>query len=45
MKGFGRVVVGSAFGGLLGAAAFLAVEAQSTKAMDTPAFPSFAHSA
>ena len=42
MEGLGRVVIGSAVGGLLGAAAFFAVEAQSTKAMDAPAFPSFA---
>ncbi len=42
MKGLGRVVVGSIASGLLGSSAFFAVEAQSTKAMNAPAFPSFA---
>jgi len=32
MEGFGRVVVGSAAGGLLGAAAFFAVDGLATKA-------------
>ena len=42
MKGLGRVVIGSAVGGLLSAAAFFAVEMQPAKSIEKPTFPSFA---